>query len=93
MVTQLSLIPEFDGATYSTELDGTRLTTQFMRVKAIMLDRQWHSPDEVARRVGGSGSGVTARMRDLRKARNGGYTVELRRVAGGLWEYRIGGSK
>lgn len=88
-MTQLSLLPVFDGATFTPELDADRLTSQFMRVKAIMLDGQWHSPDEVARRVGGSGSGVTARMRDLRKARNGGYTVELRRVAGGLWEYRI----
>ena len=44
----------------------------------------WLSP-----MVGGSEAGISARLRDLRKPRFGGYTVERRRVDGGLFEYRI----
>lgn len=88
-MTQLSLLPVFDGATFTPELDADRLTTQLSRVKALMLDGHWHSLAEIARRVGGSEAGVSARLRDLRKPRNGGYTVERERVQDGLFEYRI----
>jgi hypothetical protein len=46
---------------------------------------------EVAARYGlhATGSGLSARVRDLRKARFGGYEVERKRIAGGLWAYRI----
>lgn len=86
---QLSLIPEFDGVTYSPELDGARLTTQFMRVKNLMLDGGWHSLAEIARRVGGSEAGVSARIRDLRKPRNGSLNVDRHRAENGLWLYRV----
>lgn len=88
-MTQLSLIPVFDGATFSQELDANRLTRQLDRVKALMLDGHWHSLAEIARRVGGSEAGVSARIRDLRKPRNGGFNVERQRVQDGLFEYRI----
>jgi hypothetical protein len=35
-------------------------------------------------------TGISARLRDLRKPKFGGYTVEIRRRSdGGLWEYRL----
>ncbi len=32
---------------------------------------------------------ISARLRDLRKPRNGGYTVERSHVHRGVWAYRV----
>lgn len=89
MVTQLSLIPVFDGETFTPELDAERLTTQLLKVKALMRDGQWRTLAQIAKAVGGSEAGVSARLRDLRKPRNGAMNVERERVADGLWRYRV----
>ena len=80
-----------DGSTYSPTLDGLRLATQLSRVKRLMSDGQWRTLAEIARQVGGSEAGVSARLRDLRKPGCGYQVVERRRVerANGLWEYRV----
>jgi hypothetical protein len=88
-VTQLDLIPQFDGATFQPERDGERLTRQLDRVKELMLDGQWRSLPQIAALVGGSEAGVSARLRDLRKPRNGAYTVNRRHVEDGLHEYQV----
>lgn len=75
-VTQLDLLPQFDGGTFSPELDADRLTNQFQRVKTLMLDGKWRTLSEIHQQCGGSEAGISARVRDLRKARNGGYQVE-----------------
>ncbi len=80
--------PRFDGSTIAPE-DVVRLTGQLARVKALMGDGAWRTLREIAEAVGGSEAGVSARCRDLRKRRFGAHTVERRRVAGGLFEYRI----
>ncbi len=36
-----------------------------------------------------SETSVSARVRDLRKAKFGGLTVETRRLSSGTWQYRI----
>jgi hypothetical protein len=79
----------FDGPDVS-EADRERLNTQLWRVYRLMRGGGWHTLAEIARAVGGSETGVAARLRDLRKARFGGHQIERRRVAGGLWEYRMG---
>ena len=86
---QLDLIPQFDGATFQTERDGERLRSQLQRVRDLMIDGQWRTLQQIARQVGGSEAGVSARLRDLRKPRNGGYTVERKYIADGLYEYRL----
>lgn len=78
----------FDGETYLEERDHDRLATMFGRVQVVMSDLDWHTLAELARRTGGSEAAVSARLRDLRKPRFGGHTVERRYVADGLWEYR-----
>ena len=88
-MTQLDLIPYFDGETYQPEYDLDRLASQFERVKLLMRDGRWRTLAEIAKLVDGSEAGVSARLRDLRKPRFGGYTVERRRVDGGLWQYRV----
>lgn len=79
----------FDGPTYEPEKDQERLSGQFARVKELMLDGAWRSLAEIAAVVEGSEAGVSARLRDLRKERFGGYTVNRRRVAGGLFQYQM----
>lgn len=82
----------FDGATYDPAQDGARLGRQLSAVKGLMKDGHWRSLAEISDAVNGSEAGVSARMRDLRKAKFGGHTILRRRRARGLWEYRMGGS-
>ena len=85
----------FSGSTFDPVLDGPRLTKQLERVLRLMRDEQWRTLAEIGFEVGSaSEAGVSARLRDLRKAKHGGYTVERRRVPGarGLHQYRLLGA-
>ncbi len=91
--TQLRLLdrrPEpvkHDGPNLTRD-DHTRLNTQQERVRSLMADGRWWTLSALAERVGASEAGVSARVRDLRKARFGGYSVERRRE-GNLFLYRM----
>ena len=84
----------FDGETVDGELDGARLERLLDRVRDYMLGQDFETLAAIRAACGGTEASVSARLRDLRKARFGGYTVERRRVPGldphaGLWEYRV----
>ena len=79
----------FDGVTYQPRLDFERLSNQLERVKAATLDTGWWTVPALTLAVGGSETSVSARLRDLRKQKFGGYHVESRRVKGGVWHYRV----
>lgn len=86
----------FDGKTFDAEKDGPRLTSEFEAVKRIMLDGRWHTLAGIKQLIEArlnrmvSETGVSARIRDLRKSRHGSCVVERRRVnGGGLHEYRL----
>ena len=81
--------PTFDGASYSADRDGTRLAQQMGRVRRVMADGTWHTLAELAAECDAPEASVSARLRDLRKPRFGGYTVERRYVSAGLFEYRL----
>lgn len=80
--------PQFAGPDV-TPADAERLTSQLERVRKFMADGEWRRLNQISAAVRGSEAGVSARLRDLRKARFGGYTVERKRLVGGLWVYRI----
>lgn len=83
----------FDGKTFDHAKDGARLSTQLERVRELMADGRWRTLAQIKKACGGSEASVSARLRDLRKARFGGLSIERRRYgasAGGLWEYRCG---
>lgn len=83
-------VERFDGETFDAKQDGARLTSQLYLVRDLMLDGCWRTLPTIAELTGGSESGVSARLRDLRKTRFGGYVVERRRTAiPGLFEYRV----
>lgn len=79
---------QFDGETFDAKLDGPRLNKHMTRVRDFMSDGRWHDLEEIARETGTSMLSVSARVRDLRKPRFGGWTVEVKRISGGLWFYR-----
>ncbi len=85
--------PHFDGRTYDHRIDGRRLKGQLQIIREYMLARawQWVALDELERVTGYPGGSISARIRDLRKPKFGGYEVEGRRrkPQGGTWEYRV----
>ena len=83
--------PEFDGQTYQRELDYTRMRSQVEKVKWLMTHPrgQWWTLSELASASGASESGVSARIRDLRKEKHGTLPVASRRSQNGLWRYCV----
>jgi hypothetical protein len=83
--------PDFDGKTYSATIDRERLTAQLARTRDCMADGQWRTLEEISGRIGAPPASVSARLRDLRKQKFGGYTVNRRgrNMIRGLFEYQV----
>ncbi len=81
-------IAQFDGETIEAE-DGERLSKQLERVYFLMRDGRWRTLEEIAGATGDSMQSVSARLRDLRKPKFGGHTVERDRLGRGLFAYRL----
>ncbi len=87
--------PHFDGSTYVPELDHIRLTGQLQRVYGVMSDGQWRTLSQLSNLAKAPESSVSARLRDLRKHKFGGYTVSRKRANHrnpkpvGLFYYRL----
>lgn len=84
----------FDGKTYEPKKDKKRLTGQAKRVFDLMRDGRWRTLSEIQNATGGSDSeaGISARLRDFRKAPWGSHTVNRRRRGEdtkGLFEYQL----
>lgn len=87
---EVDQIPDFDGETYESDLDHGRLATQLTAVRQLMSDGEWRTLDEISLIVSGTIPAISARLRDLRKEKFGGHTVERRRAQiSGLFEYRL----
>lgn len=83
--------PQFDGATYQPARDYARLQNQLGRVYRVLQSGRWLTLPEIASLTGDPEASISARIRDLRKEKFGGFAVEHRVRAGpsGLWEYRL----
>lgn len=82
----------FDGATFNPKKDAVRVRGQLKKVAELMADKEWRTLGEIHAVCGGSEAGISARLRDLRKAKFGSCYVERRRrgdAKSGLWEYRV----
>lgn len=79
----------FDGATYVASLDQSRLSNQLTRVVSLMADGEWRTLGAIADLVDAPEASVSARLRDLRKPKFGGWRVERSRVGDGLHVYRL----
>jgi hypothetical protein len=78
------------------EIDRPRLKKQLEVVREVMLGASyvgtWHTLGELNELTGYPEASISADLRHLRKAGNGGYVVEKRRrgaVGNGLWEYKV----
>jgi hypothetical protein len=85
----LSSFPDFDGETYRRALDHERLGAQLLRVARLMGDGDWRTLKQIANVTLDPEASISARLRDLRKRKFGGHTVERKRIVGGLYRYRI----
>lgn len=79
----------FDGETYDPDADYARLKTLTERVFGLMRDGKPRTLAIIARLTGGTEASVSARLRDLRKAKFGCHTVQRTRIGDGLFEYRV----
>jgi hypothetical protein len=91
----------FGGDTYDRDLDKDRLGSQLEWTKIVMFDGKWRTlaelRKEILRRTDGkrrdTEAALSARLRDLRKKKFGGYRVDKRRRGDpkrGVWEYQVG---
>jgi hypothetical protein len=71
--------PTPKGRTFDKSLDGARLKGQRERVMDLMSDGQWRTLVEIQSIVGGSQTGVAARLREARTSDFGSHKVESRR--------------
>lgn len=85
----LNGLPLFDGATFNAARDGARLNCQLDAVRRAMLSGGWWTLPRLAAYAKGSEASVSARLRDLRKTKFGGYEIERRYVTNGVWEYHL----
>jgi len=90
---------DFDGKTYEPELDKVRLTGQLKAVYRVMSDGKWYTLHDIqiralrnewisGRVVKYSEAGISARIRDLRKEKFGGFEVQRKRNQGTFY-YRL----
>lgn len=81
-----------DGATFDPTLDRARLNRQAQVVFDLVKDHQWRTLREIAAATGEPEASISARLRDLRKVRFGGWIVDRRRRGDpscGIFEYRL----
>lgn len=88
MEDQPALFGDRDGETYDRARDRNRLNRQALAVFRVIADRKWHTLAEIAALTGEPEASISARLRDLRKARFGGHIIERRYVGDGLHEYQ-----
>lgn len=78
-----------DGDTFDARRDTDRLNRQMHNVYTLMADHDWHTLVELSGRADAPEASVSARIRDLRKPKFGGHTIDRRYVHAGVWEYRM----
>jgi len=82
-------VADHDGQTYERERDKVRLNNQTQRVYDCVKDGWWRTLAQIADATKSPEASISARLRDLRKPKFGGHTIERRHVAAGLWQYRL----
>jgi hypothetical protein len=79
----------FDGQTYDHERDSARLGDQMLAVFEVMKDGRPRTLAQISVITGAPEASVSARLRDLRKPRFGGYRIAREYISRGLFSYRM----
>jgi len=69
-----------------TVRDAKRLGRQLSAVFDLMREGEWRTLAELSEAIGASDASVSARLRQLRAM---GHTVDRRRIAEGVFAYRV----
>lgn len=80
---------DHDGDTYDSARDRVRLNAQQQRIYDLMKDGRARSLREIAAVTGDPESSISARLRDFRKPKFGGFEVEREYVTHGIHTYRL----
>lgn len=87
---RFQLAEPFDGDSYERARDHVRLQGLLLATYEYMADGRWHLLGDLAETINCTPQGASARLRDLRKRKFGGFTVQRRRVGElALYEYRL----
>lgn len=78
----------FDGVS-AIPIDTPRLAGQLAAVFELMRDGRYRTLAQIAEVVGCLETSASARLRDFRKARNGGHQVAVRYIGKGVNEYKL----
>lgn len=89
VLSQPGPTPDFDGATYRRDRDLARLTGQLRRVADALSDGRWWTLAALSSETRDPEASISARIRDLRKGKFGGWTVVAENLGAGLWRYRL----
>jgi hypothetical protein len=81
--------PEFDGDDYQSDRDKPRLTGQIKSVFEVISDQEWWSVRRISKHTGAPEPSVSAQLRNLRKERFGGHTIEREYRGSGLYLFRL----
>ena len=87
--TPPQIMGDRDGQTFDRARDLSRLNDQMRDVYELMKDGKWRPLFAIASHTGHPEASVSARLRDLRKERFGGFNVERRYIANGVYHYRL----
>ncbi len=75
---------------FMTDIETTRLLPQRERIFECMSDGNYWTLQSIAHRVGASEAGVSARLRDFRKAEWGSHTVmKKQKYPSNQWLYQL----
>ncbi len=59
------------------------------RVGKVVMDGKWHTLAEISEKTGDPEASVSARLRDFRKSKFGGFDVVHEKMPDGLFRYRV----
>jgi predicted transcriptional regulator len=85
------LLQRFEGAGVKTMDDHYRLLDQIDAIKALMIDGEWRTLQDIAKVTRYPTASISAQLRNLRKIGFGSHKVDKRRTSktGGTWIYRL----
>ena len=81
----------FDGDTYNRERDYDRLNKQQKEIFDIVIDGEWRTLSELEYLTDyrHPPQSISARLRDFRKKKFGGFLVERKYIINGIHSYRV----
>lgn len=82
---------KFDGVGYDKDLDHIRLTGQMLQVWTLMKKGSWNTLKGIELATGFPQASISACLRNFRKEKFGGHTVDRQRrePGSGTWIYKL----